>query len=45
MANWVTLKELEPFLDHVGNQGVHVNIDFKTEKEIDAALEIVEKYR
>jgi hypothetical protein len=45
MANWVTLEELEPLLDHVGNQGLHINVDFKSEKDIDAALKIVEKYR
>ncbi len=45
MANWVTLDELEPLLDHVGNRGMHINVDFKSEKDIDAALKIVEKYR
>jgi len=45
MANWVTLDELEPLLDNAGNQGLHVNIDFKTEKDIDAALKIADKYR
>lgn len=45
MANWVTLDELEPLLDHVGNQGMHINVDFKSEKDIDAALKIVERYR
>jgi hypothetical protein len=45
MANWVQLKELQPLLDNVGNQGLHINIDFKSEKEIDEALRIIEKYR
>jgi len=45
MANWVTPDELEPLLDHVGNQGLHINVDLKSEKDIDAALKIVEKYR
>lgn len=45
MANWVTLDELEPLLDNVGNQGLHINVDFKSEKDIDAALKIIEKYR
>jgi hypothetical protein len=45
MANWVTLDELEPLIDNIGNQGLHINIDFKTEKDIDAALKIVEKHR
>lgn len=45
MANWVTLEELEPLLDHVGDQGLHINVDFKSEKEIEKALKIVDKYR
>ncbi len=45
MANWVTLEELEPLLDNVGNQGLHLNVDFKNEAEIDQALAIVQKYR
>lgn len=45
MANWVTLDELEPLIDNVGNQGLHLNVDFKSEKDIDAALKIVDKYR
>jgi hypothetical protein len=45
MANWVQPNELQPLLDSVGNQGLHINIDFKSEKEIDEALKIVEQYR
>lgn len=45
MINWVTLDELEPLIDHVGNQGLHINVDFKSEREIEKALTIVDKYR
>jgi hypothetical protein len=45
MANWVTLDELQPLLDNVGNQGLHINVDFKSEREIDEALKIIEQYR
>jgi len=45
MANWVTVDELEPLLDHVGNQGLNIQVDFKNEQEIDQALKIVDKYR
>lgn len=44
MANWVTLDELEPLIDNVGADGLHINIDFKTERDIDAALKIAQKY-
>jgi hypothetical protein len=45
MANWVTIDELEPLLDNVGNQGLHINVDFKSERDIEKALKIVERYR
>lgn len=45
MANWVTLDELEPLIDNIGTDGLHINVDFKTEKDIDTALRIVEKYK
>ncbi len=45
MANWVTLDELQPLLDNVGNQGLNIQMDFKSEDEIDKALNIIEKYR
>ncbi len=45
MANWVTLEELEPLIDNIGNQGLHINVDFKSEREIDEALKILDKYR
>ena len=45
MANWVQLDELKPLLDNVGNQGLNIQMDFKTEREIEEALKIVEYYR
>lgn len=45
MINWVDLDEIEPLIDNTGNQGLHINVDFKSEKEIDKAIRIVEKYR
>lgn len=45
MANWVTLDELKPLLDQVGNQGLNIQMDFKTEKEIEEALKIITSYR
>jgi hypothetical protein len=45
MANWVTLDELQPLLDNVGNQGLNIQVDFRSERDIDQALEIISKYR
>ncbi|NMA75429.1 MAG: hypothetical protein GX963_15055 [Bacteroidales bacterium] len=45
MANWVTLDELKPLLDNVGNQGLNIQMDFKNESEIDEALKIIDSYR
>lgn len=45
MANWVTLDELKPLLDNVGPDGMHISLDFKSEREIDVALKIMEEYR
>ena len=45
MPCWVQLNELKPLLDNVGNDGLNILMDFRSEKDIDAALNIVEKYR
>jgi hypothetical protein len=45
MINWVQLNELEALLDTLGNRGLNIQMDFKSEKEIEQALNIVEKYR
>lgn len=45
MLNWVQLDELEPLIQAVGNQGLHINVDFKNEGEIDKALAILQPYR
>jgi hypothetical protein len=45
MPCWVTVDELQPLLDNVGNQGLNILMDFKTEKDIEAALKIADRYR
>jgi hypothetical protein len=45
MASWVQVGEIHSLLDAIGAEGVHLMIDFKTERDIEIALEIVEKYR
>ena len=38
MACWVTLDELKPLLDHIGADGVHLEMDFHNEKEVEQAM-------
>ena len=45
MACWVTLDELEPLLDNIGTDGVHIEMDFHSEQEVEQAMEMVEKHR
>lgn len=44
MACWVTLDELKPLLDNIGADGVHLEMDFHNEKEVEQAMRIVEEY-
>ena len=44
IACWVTLDELKPLLDHIGADGVHLEMDFHNEKEVEQAMRIVEEY-
>ncbi len=43
MACWVTLDELRPLLDAIGTDGVHIEMDFHNEQEVEQAREIVER--
>ena len=45
MACWVTLDELRPLLDNIGGDGVHIEMDFHNEDEVEQAMRIVEEYR
>ena len=45
MACWVTLDELRPLLDNIGGNGVHIEMDFHNEDEVEKALRIVEEYQ
>lgn len=45
MACWVTLDELRPLLDNIGGDGVHIEMDFHHEDEVEQALTIVEEFR
>lgn len=43
MACWVTLAELRPLLENIGCDGIHLEMDFHNEDEVEQALEIVEQ--
>ncbi len=45
MACWVTLDELKPLLDNIGGDGVHLEMDFHNEDEVEKAMRIVEEYQ
>ena len=45
MACWVTFDELRPLLDNIGGDGVHIEMDFHNEDEVEKALRIVEEYQ
>ena len=45
MACWVTLEELRPLLDNIGGDGVHLEMDFHNEDEVEKAMRIVEEYQ
>ena len=41
MINWVTLDELRPLIDNIGTDGLNIQMDFKSEREIDEAMKIL----
>lgn len=45
LACWVTLPQLRPLLDAIGGDGVHLEMDFHNEEEVEQALRIIEEYQ
>jgi len=45
LACWVTLDQLRPLLDNIGGDGVHLEMDFHNEAEVEQALRIIEEYQ
>ena len=45
MCCWVTLPELRPLLDAIGTEGVHIEMDFHNEQEVEEALKMVSTLR
>ena len=43
MACHLTVDEIKPLLDNIGTDGVHLEVDFNNENEIEQAMEILEK--
>ena len=41
MCCWVTLPELRPLLEAIGTEGVHIEMDFHNEQEVEEAMRIV----
>lgn len=41
----MTLDELRPLLDNIGGEGVHIEMDFHNETEVEQAMEIVAQYQ
>ena len=45
MACWVTTDELRPLLKAIGTEGIHLEMDFHNEEEVEEALRIVDECR
>ena len=45
MACWVTLDELRPLLDNIGGEGIHLEMDFHNEQEVEQAMKIVDDFK
>jgi corrinoid protein of di/trimethylamine methyltransferase len=45
MCCWVTLDELRPLLDNIGCEGVHLEMDFHNEQEVEKAMGIVDDFK
>jgi len=45
MACWVTLDELRPLLDNIGGDGVHLEMDFHNEQEVEQAMKIIDDFK
>lgn len=45
MPCWVKVEELKSLLDNVGGEGLNILMDFKSEKDIEAAVRIADEYR
>ena len=45
MACWVTIDELRPLLDNIGGDGIHLEMDFHNEREVEQAMRIISDFQ
>lgn len=45
MACHLTVNEIKPLLENIGTEGVHLEVDFQNENEVEKAMEIVESFK
>ena len=44
MACWVTIDEMRPLLDNIGGDGIHLEMDFHNEREVEEAMKTVQDF-
>ncbi len=44
MACHLKVEEIKPLLDNIGTEGVHLEVDFNNEKEVEQAMKIVNEF-
>ena len=45
MACHLTIDEIKPLLNNIGTEGVHLEVDFQNEKEVEEAMKIIESFK
>lgn len=45
MACHLTVDEIKPLLNNIGTQGVHLEVDFTNEKEVEEAMNIIKQFK
>ena len=45
MACHLTVDEIKPLLNNIGTEGVHLEVDFQNEKEVEEAMKIIENFK
>lgn len=45
MACHLTVDEIKPLLNNIGTEGIHLEVDFQNEKEVEEAMKIIESFK